>query len=131
MKKPTPATRIGITLLGFILLFLSVYAYACALPMMGTSSHTHATACCLIDCRTSCSEETVQKYCESLKRMEAQNSLLLQVAPPGLNLAQGQPLSEFADPNPWPQTQLTLHALREAKLYPSRDLYTLQHTLLL
>ena len=131
MKLSNPIARTGICLFGFFLLFLSVYAYACVLPMMSTAGHHRAASCCIIDCRTSCFEETVQKHCESLKRMESQNSLILQGVLPCFKLAQAPPLSDFTDLDSWPQPQLTLHTFREAKLYPSIDLYTFQHALLL
>ena len=129
MKRLGFSGCIQLILLALILLLLPAYGYACVLPMMGTTSDAHTTPCSLIDCGLNGTQETAQKYCETLKKAEAQSFLTLQNTLAQTTL--GPLLLDSLILPEVTQVHSTLSALEEARSPASQNLYLLHHTLLL
>jgi hypothetical protein len=119
--------RIQFTFLVFILLFLPVYGYACVLPMLGSSNN--ASTCHLTDCTISDSQQATQKYCDVLKKVEAESSLPHQDALAKTTL--GPLFTEFSILSEIPKAHWALSTFQEARFFTAPNLYILHHTLLL
>jgi hypothetical protein len=119
--------RIQFTSLVLILLLLPVYSYACVLPMLGASSN--ANTCHLANCSLSDSQQTTQKYCDALKRVQVESSLTLQDAL--TKSTSGSLLTEFQITTGVPKALLALSSFEEARSFTAQNLYLLHHTLLL
>lgn len=128
MKSPS-SIRIPPIFLALLLLLLPVYGYACVLPMMG--SDTHASACPLLDCGMGDSHQAAAKYCESLKKAEAQNFSTLNGTFSILKATHADLTTGIQIPQVVSPFYLKGDREKERASFTSQAIYLLHHTLLL